>query len=66
MNIFLKEIALLERGAFIINVKDQFNIYNDKCLDMTKWLKTTHNLIVNGLPSTIINYLLKMENCWEL
>jgi len=59
--LFFKHIVLLDRGAFIIEINDQFNNYNIRCFDMTDWLKTTYKLIVNGLPSSKINKQSKSE-----
>jgi hypothetical protein len=59
--LFFKHIVLLDRGAFIIEINDQFNNYNIRCFDMTDWLKTTYKLIVNGLSSSKINLQSKSE-----
>lgn len=59
--LFFKHIFLLDRGAFIVEINDQFNNYNIRCLDMNDWLKSTYKLIVNGLPSSKINLQSKSE-----
>jgi len=59
--LFYKHIVLLDRGAFITEINDQFNNYNIRCLDMNDWLKSTYELILNGLSSSKINLQSKSE-----